>query len=331
MDTTTNDKILEFVGKYQTIQNPWTEGFLHGEGIFESWFIIYLLGYILVSFVGNWCHSSYHAAVKKNLTTSPPDSRSIKALIASRPTVIAATIHSVATSVIAVGILTSYYTNLNDDEVSNPWMYGNINLIHVWQRVGLPISLSYFASDCYFYCLPRKDMIIFIHHCIMCFCHYPVGHESGAILAGAGDVQWVTWLSVVGYTSEISTAVMNYRWYLMNTLEKNWIGFGIVNGFVVASWAGRVVMFTYLLIKEIFPRYQMYVDQQQMFTYTVLVLGHVGIGLLSLHWCIVMCKGGIKNIFIFKKKERKNVLNSQQGFSFAEEVGGGNGGKKKSN
>ncbi len=165
-------------------------------------------------------------------------------------------------------------------------------------------------------------MIIFIHHCIMCFCHYPVAHEAGAALAGAGDVEWVTWLSIVGYTSEVATAIMNYRWYLINTLEENWIGFGIVNGVVVASWAGRVFMFTYLLIVEIFPRMPMYVEQQQMFTFSIMVFGHAGIGLLSLHWCIVMLKGGLKSLFVFKKKSKARVLNPQQGFSFADEVAG---------
>eukprot|EP00571_Detonula_confervacea_P014984 CAMPEP_0172308752 /NCGR_PEP_ID=MMETSP1058-20130122/9256_1 /TAXON_ID=83371 /ORGANISM="Detonula confervacea, Strain CCMP 353" /LENGTH=345 /DNA_ID=CAMNT_0013021245 /DNA_START=214 /DNA_END=1251 /DNA_ORIENTATION=- len=294
--------------------NPWVESFLKGDFIFESRFLLYSLGYILVSLLGNWCHVSYHAN-----PNSPPDARSLKALIASRPTVIAATIHSVATSVVAVGILIAYY---NNQDSSSPWLYEGTNLLHIWQRVGLPISLSYFVTDSYFYCLPRKDMIIFVHHCIMCFCHYPVGHESGAILAGAGNVEWVTWLSIVGYTSEVSTAMMNYRWYLINTLEDNWIGFGIVNGIVVASWAGRVMMFTYLLFMEIFPRMHLYVEQQQMFTYAVMVFGHAGIGLLSLHWCIVMCQGGLKSLFVFKKKQRPKVLNPQQGFSFADEVGG---------
>ncbi|KAL9181789.1 hypothetical protein ACHAXT_012132 [Thalassiosira profunda] len=302
--------------------NPWAECFLRGELIFESRFLLYSLGYVLASLVGNYCHRSYHAAVKAG---SPPDTGSVKALIASRPTVIAATIHSVATAAIAVGILFLYYTNNQGDDAASPWVYRGISLIEIWQRVGLPISISYFVTDCYFYCLPRKDMIIFIHHCIMCFCHYPVAHSSGATMAGAGDMEWVTWLSIVGYTSELSTALMNYRWYLINTLEENWVGFGIVNGFVVVSWAGRVLLFTYLLIAEIFPRTSMYSESQQMFTYGVMVFGHAGIGLLSMYWCFVMCKGGLKSLFVFEKK-RPKVLSPQQGFSFAEEVGGKNRG-----
>jgi hypothetical protein len=314
--------------------NPWIECFLHGEFIFERRFLVYCLGYIIVSFIGNWCHRSHNAGIAKanaNATTSSaPDPKSWKALIASRPTVIAATIHAVATSIIAVGVLFAYYTNPNNNadsasSSSSPWMYhDNINLIHIWQRVGLPISLSYFVIDSYFYCLPKKDVIIFVHHCIMCFCHYPVCHLAGAILAGAGDVEWVTWLSLVGYTSEVSTTMMNYRWYLINTLENDWIGFGIVNGFVVASWAGRVVLFTYLLVVEIYPRMYMYMEQQQMFTFVMMVLGHAGIGLLSLYWCIIMCKGGIKSLFVFKKPQNQKNANGgvQRGLSFAEEVSG---------
>ncbi|KAL7534346.1 hypothetical protein ACHAWF_004806 [Thalassiosira exigua] len=304
--------------------NPWIECFLGGEFIFETRFLLYSLGYILLSFIGSWCHRSYHAAVRAN-PDKPPSTSSVKALIASRPTVIAATVHSVATAVIAVGVLVLYYNNLNNPDNSTPWLYqGTTNLIHVWQRVGLPISISYFVTDCYFYCLPRKDVLIFIHHCIMCFCHYPAGHDSGAKIAGAGDLEWVTWLSIVGYTSEVSTAMMNYRWYLINTLEENWIGFGIVNVVVVASWAGRVLIFTYLLVAEIYPRMPMYVEHQQMVTFGVMVFGHASIGLLSAYWCVVMCRGGLKSLFVFKKK-RPRVLNPQQGFSFAEEVGGKNG------
>lgn len=126
----------------------------------------------------------------------------------------------------------------------------------------------------------------------------------------------------MGYTSEVSTAMMNYRWYLINTLEENWIGFGIVNLVVVASWGGRVILFTYLLVVEIFPRRIDYVEQGQVFTYGMMVFGHAGIGLLSLHWCLVMCRGGLKSLFVFKKKKAPKVLNPEQGFSFADEVAG---------
>ncbi|KAL3773306.1 hypothetical protein ACHAW5_000253 [Stephanodiscus triporus] len=309
--------------------NPWTECLLRGEFIFEKRFLAYSLGYVLVAFLGNGIRRRYHAAVRSN-PNSPPDARGFMSLIASRPTVIAATIHAVSTSVVSAGILIAYYCRDDDDDYgdvddgsSSPWLYrGTTDLIRIWQRVGLPISLSYFVTDSYFYCLPRRDFLIFVHHCIMCFCHYPVGCTGGATLAGAGDPVWSTWLSIVGYTSEFSTAMMNYRWYLINTLEEDWVGFGIVNGFVVSSWAGRVVLFAHLLIAEIFPRMHVFVERGQTFTYAVMVFGHASIGLLSLHWCIVMCRGGLRSLFVFKKQHRPKVLNPQQGFSFVEEVGG---------
>lgn len=311
----------------QSHNNPWAACFVLGENIFETRFLLYSLGYILLSLLGKRCYRSYHAAVTAN-PTSPPDARSVKSLIASRPTVIAAQVHSVATSIVSVGILAAYYTNTQQEEDGDgdrpsPWTYRTISLVRVWQRIGLPLSLSYFVTDCYFYCLPRGDVLIFVHHLIMVLCHYPVACDGGAVLAGAGDVEWVTWLSIVGYTSEVSTALMNYRWYLINTLEENWVGFGIVNCLVVAGWAGRVVTFAYLLVAEIFPRRHLYVAQRQLFTYGVMVFGHAGIGLLSLYWCFVMCRGGLKSLFVFEKK-RPKALNPEQGFSFAAEVGGTN-------
>lgn len=306
--------------------NPWAECLHHGEFLFERNFLLYSLVYILVSLLGNACSRHYLAAVKASPTSPPPDPHGWLSLIARRPTVIAATLHAVSTSIVAVGILIAYYSSDGDasstsSPSSSPWLYHGTNLMHIWQRVGLPLSISYFVTDSYYYCLPRKDVLIFVHHMIMCFCHYPVTCTGGATLAGAGDAEWSTWLSVVGYTSEVSTAVMNYRWYLIHTLEDDWVGFGIVNLFVVGSWAGRVVLFAYLLIVEIYPRMHVFVDHGQIFSYVVLVFGHAAIGLLSLYWCIVMSRGGLKSLFVFKKQQRTVVTHApNQGYSFAEEL-----------
>jgi hypothetical protein len=329
--------------------NPWTECLLHGDGTFERRFLAYTLLYIFINNFGLECQDRYEkyyhdAHIRwKSMTTggdgavvaggkSRPKPSKWLELVASRPTVLAATLHAVATSIISVGILVMYYWNYNNDvssssSSSSPWIIigsnpnVRINLIQLWQTVGLPISLSYFITDSYYYCYPKRDGIIFIHHIIMCFCHYPIACTSGATLAGAGNAHWATWLSIVGYTSEVSTAVMNYRWYLINTLEENWFGFGIVNCIVVLSWAGRVVLFTYLLLVEIYPRYTAYMEYGQLFTYAVLVFGHAAIGLLSLYWCIVMCRGGLKSLFIFETKKSSGG-GAGGGLTFAEEVSG---------
>ncbi|KAL3790729.1 hypothetical protein ACHAWO_013548 [Cyclotella atomus] len=303
---------MDFFNKWKHESNPWKECYREGAGIFEKQFCIYFIFFTLTYIIGYGIKRNHDAAVKAN-PSSPPDPRSISSLIASRPTVIAGTVHSIATAIISCGILYQHYKN------DKAWIVNGTDLIQIWQTVGLPLSLSYFFADCFFYCLPKKDVIIFVHHVIMCFCHYPVGHNAGAILAGAGDISWVTWLSIVGYTSEVSTAVMNYRWYLLNTLEEDWIGFGIVNVFVTSSWAGRVVMFSYLLIAEIFPRAHMYLEKKQILTFAVMVFGHFGIGLLSLYWCMIMCRGGIKSLFVFKRKSSQGGSDKKTGF--AESVG----------
>ena len=307
---------MDFFNEWRQESNPWKECYREGASIFETRFCIYFVFFTITYIIG-YGIKRYHDAAAKANPSSPPDPRSMTSLIASRPTVIAGTVHSVVSAVIACGILTAHYRN------DKAWIVEGTDLIKVWQTVGLPISLSYFAADCFFYCLPKKDTIIFVHHIIMCFCHYPVSHDSGSILAGAGDMHWVTWLSIVGYTSEVSTAVMNYRWYLLNTLEEDWIGFGIVNVFVTFSWAGRVVMFTYLLVMEIFPRVSMYIEKKQILTFACIVFGHVGIGLLSLYWCIIMCRGGIKSLFVFKKKSKGG--SARKGVGFADAVGLNNG------
>lgn len=200
----------------------------------------------------------------------------------------------------------------------------------MWQRVALPLSLAYFAVDVYWYCLPTNDVLIAFHHFVMCFCHYPVGHDSGAVLAGAGDKEWVVWLSIAGYTSEISTVLMNYRWYLLQTLEEDWIGFAVVNVLVVFSWMARIVLFGYLLAFEIAPRFALFVEKKQLLTYVIMVLGHAVIGLLSCYWVSVMCRGGVRSLVTFQKrdnKKRKDGDSEGTAFCFGDDIGRDSKGK----
>jgi len=39
------------------------------------------------------------------------------------------------------------------------------------------------------------------------------------VLCGAGSALWSIRLSLMGYLCELSNPLMNYRWYLMQTLE----------------------------------------------------------------------------------------------------------------
>merc|ERR1719199_1864216 len=113
---------------------------------------------------------------------------------------------------------------------------------------------------------------------------------------------------------------MNYRWYLLQTLEADWVGFAIVNVLVVMSWSYRIVLFVYLLLWEIIPRTPQYVETKQLLTYIIMFSGHAIIGALSVYWLQLMCKGGIKGMLTFRKKKRSH-LDGTGGFSFGDDIG----------
>jgi hypothetical protein len=75
--------------------------------------------------------------------------------LSTRPTFLAGTFHALATSVLSI----------------------------------------YFSTDCIWYCYPRSDVLIFVHHIVICFCHYPAIDDGGATLAGVGDASFSLWLS----------------------------------------------------------------------------------------------------------------------------------------
>merc|ERR1719247_2112413 len=127
----------------------------------------------------------------------------------------------------------------------------------------------------------------------MCVCHYPVGSGAGARLAGAGDARWVVWLSM-----------MNYRWWLIHTLDAHKARFAVVNALIVVSFALRIVLMGYLLAFEIVPRTALYVDRKQVLTFVLCVLGHSVILALSMYWLKVLCSAGVRGLLVFRKPER---------------------------
>lgn len=265
-------------------------------GTFQRTFLIFLLLFAALNLMGQ-CFGKVYSG-------SP---------LSTRPTVLAGTFHALATAVLSTYLLLIAPPSAEEGEgLHYDWS--------LWQTVAIPLSLSYFAVDAIWYCLPRSDGLIFFHHVIMCFCHYPVINDAGATLAGAGDATFAVWLSIVGYTSEMSTCLMNYRWYLIQTLEKDWIGFAIVNVLVTLSWAYRIILFAYLLAWEIIPRTALYVEKKQLLTYVIMFTGHAVIGLLSLYWLRIMCRGGLKSLLTFKKKKRVDE-GSPAGFSFGDDIG----------
>jgi len=238
--------------------------------------------------------------------------------LSSRPTFLAGLFNSAATSALSLYLLVVPSGEGRGSEGEGE----DLSHWYLWQTVAIPLSLAYFAVDCIYYCLPRGDWLIFVHHVVIAFCHYPALNRSGAAMAGCGDAGWVFWISAIGYSGEASTVLMNYRWYLIQTLEGDWWGFGFNNVLVVLSWAARVVLYPYLLAVEILPRAGLWMEHRQIMTLLTWVLGHSIIGLLSLYWLLILLKGGVKPLLTFQKSSKKKD-SSSGGFSFGDDIGRG--------
>jgi len=296
--------------------NPWKEAYraeVSSRGTFLCRFLLFLFIFAALNVSGQ-------RIGRQRGAVSP---------LSSRPTVLAGTFHAFTTSAISIYLLAATPLLLNERSSNNgssasaetPLL--QLHDWSLWQKVAIPLSLAYFAADAIWYCLPRSDGLIFFHHVIMCFCHYPVVNDAGAALAGAGDGRFAIWLSIVGYTSEVSTCLMNYRWYLIETLEGNWVGFSLVNMLVVLSWAYRIILFAYLLVWEIIPRTSLYVEKKQLLTFIIMFMGHAIIGLLSLYWLRIMCRGGLKSLLTFNKKKKNKCADNGSAvtFSFGDDIG----------
>ena len=143
-------------------------------------------------------------------------------------------------------------------------------------------------------------------------CHYPLGEELGAYIAGAGAPEWCTWLSMIGYLSEWTTAFLNVRWLLAHTLKKHHVSFSIVSFLLLMTYAYRLLLFPYLLVVEILPRYEAYVRMQQVWTFYTMVIGHLVVLQLSIQWVALILKVGLRSFLVFTPKSdthKKNKFN----------------------
>ena len=83
--------------------------------------------------------------------------------LSARPTIIANTLHSGVTSVCAFYFLV-FDSHQDASEVSH--------LGRMWQTWVLPFTLSYLIQDFLYYCIPRRDLLISVHHLAMILCHF---------------------------------------------------------------------------------------------------------------------------------------------------------------
>ena len=244
--------------------SPWRVAFFDGDHRYERRIVHALFMYLTVHYVIVACKGRLSRTIRE------------------RPTIVCGTLHATLTAVASTVLLVTGRTAL-------------------WQRV-LPFSLSYFLADILWYCLPRRDLTMTLHHLVMVGCHYPVGEDIGAYVGGAGRTDWCVWLSLVGYLSEWTTLILNLRWLLAHTLTKHHVTFTIISLLLLGSFIGRVLLFPYLLLVHILPRYDDYITMQQIWTFFTIVFGHLVVLQLSIQWIAAILHLGFGNFIKFSPK-----------------------------
>jgi len=248
--------------------------------------------------------------------TTLRDKKLLGPVLSSRPTLVANQLHCTTVSAMAVYLL---WTGDPSD----------VSSYAAWQQWGIPISMAYFLGDFLWYVVPSRlsplsaskswDFLIGFHHLTMLACHYPVATDAGADLCGAGSALWSVRLSLLGYLCEISNPLMNYRWWLMQTLEKNRLDFAVTVLLLVSSFAARILLLGYLLLGYILPEAVKFIEAKQVFIYFMCVVGHAVILVLSLYWLKVLTKPGLKRMFVFSPQPKKVGANG--GFTFGTDMG----------
>jgi hypothetical protein len=294
-----NRSIREFWDEWLHTSNPWRAAWNDGDDFVETR-IVYLLIFFLV------LHTSMLSLKKMGVLND---------VLASRPTLIANQLHCTTVSVLAVYLLLT-----TNEQEPNPYL--------MWQEVGIPLSVAYFMADFIWYVIPGKyspfsssnswDFLIGFHHIVMIMCHYPVASNQGAELCGAGSSLWAIRLSLLGYLCELSNPLMNYRWYLMQTLKAHRFDFSLTVVVLVTSFAARVVLLGYLISNIILPMAAVFIEAKQVFIYTMCVLGHAVIMLLSLYWLHVLTKPGVKRMLVFSPPKNKGKKGA---FTFGTDMG----------
>jgi len=261
----------------------------------------------------------------KSKSSSSVSPSVITSIVSERPTFLAGSLHAILMSVMSITCVSMMLLEKPkfipiDDKVNVCLNYGynqslaSIDPRYIWQVVALPLSLSYNFADMIFFCYPRRDYIITLHHIIMIIGHYPVGYDEAAMLLGGGDRNWIVLMSAIGYISEVSTVLMNYRWYLLRTLDKPWIGFTLVNICAAFSWFARTTFFTYALFFEIFPRTASYFEKKQLLAYLFLILSDMFFVVISAYWLKAMCRGNVKNLLELRPNASQKKKKGDENF-----------------
>lgn len=123
---------------------------------------------------------------------------------------------------------------------------------------------------------------------------------------------------MAGYLAELSNPLLNIRWWLMQTLETHSVAFPVVNILVVLSFVGRIILFPYLIVNNVLPRFGDFKKHQQLLAFALCVMGNLIICLMSLHWLKLLFSRGVSGLLTFRKQKKKKKAGA--GFTFAEDM-----------
>jgi hypothetical protein len=134
-----------------------------------------------------------------------------------RPTVVPVMLHSLVTTVMAIAVILM--------SEGPPTMEAIPQIIELWRRGVLPFSSAYWLFDLAYYCYPKGDLLIAVHHVAILLCNYPIGDNAAyAALQLLNPRCNLVMCSATGYTLEATTFLLYGRWILANVLVRHhWI------------------------------------------------------------------------------------------------------------
>eukprot|EP00040_Diaphanoeca_grandis_P040920 m.262268 g.262268 ORF g.262268 m.262268 type:complete len:270 (-) comp45002_c0_seq1:10-819(-) len=177
--------------------------------------------------------------------------------------------------------------------------------LNVWHEFSLPLSMAYFITDFFVYCIPNKDVLMVIHHLVMIVCHITVGTEIGATCSGGGDIELVRQLSIAGYMAELPNILLTTRWIIMktNALGNYPVMFALHNLVLLLTFIGtRLFWFYYVIVYMCLPTYDYFVDAGLFDVFCMLMGGYIVIFIMSIGWLVLLLRGGLKAYFVFDPK-----------------------------
>ena len=117
----------------------------------------------------------------------------------------------------------------------------------------IPAMLAHMVYELCTYCWTARDLGVAVHHAAVVATHFPgMCTVAGMRSAGAGldDPLWLTRMSAVVALTELANLQLNYRWYLIQTLEEDCLLFRVHSLLLLIGWViSRYVMCGWVVLQ----------------------------------------------------------------------------------